>query len=152
MPAVYGRCDVMVEGERIPGEAAVRPKRCRDPLKAAATIGPRGQMQQRTPGAVTNRKLDHRPVSLTGEPDVERDVSLDASRPLRVSVRPGVVPVQHGNTNLRAKEAAFGAQSTSSSRGLGRKRRPAFADGRPSVITMSAVKSFSPRISAEPTP
>src|SRR3954454_24393888 len=211
MPTVYGRCDVMVEGERIPGEAAVRPKRCRDPLKAAATIGPRGQMQQRTPGAVdqgrrvlefelpyvccaqveldsllerahssllehrrrrvdpdhtparclgnrdrnapvTNRKLDHRPVSLTGESDVERDVSIDASRPLRVSVRPGVVPARHGNTNLRAKEAAFGAQSTSSSRGLGRKRRPAFADGRPSVITMSAVKSFSPRISGGPTP
>ena len=47
MLAVYGGCDVMVEGERIPGEAAVRPKRRRDPLEAAATIGPRGQMQQR---------------------------------------------------------------------------------------------------------
>jgi hypothetical protein len=42
----------MVEGERIPGEATVRPKRCRDPLEAAATIGPRGQMQQRPPRAV----------------------------------------------------------------------------------------------------
>src|SRR3954447_25965391 len=42
----------MVEGERVPGEAAVRPKRSRDPLEAAATIGPRGQMQQRPPGAV----------------------------------------------------------------------------------------------------
>jgi hypothetical protein len=42
----------MVEGERIPGEAAVRQKRRRDPLKAAATIGPGGQMQQRPPGAV----------------------------------------------------------------------------------------------------
>src|ERR671937_2966927 len=52
MPAVYGGCDVMVEGERIPGEAAVRAKRRRHPLKAAATIGPRGQMQQRPPGAV----------------------------------------------------------------------------------------------------
>src|SRR5919202_3479777 len=52
MPAVDGRCDVMVEGEGIPGEAAVRPKRRRDPLKAAATIGPRGQMQQRAPTAV----------------------------------------------------------------------------------------------------
>ena len=30
--------------------------------------------------------------------------------------------------------------------------RPTFADGRPSVITMSPVKSFSPRISDEPTP
>src|SRR5829696_10010215 len=120
----------MVEGERIPGEAAVRPKRRRDPLKAAATIPPRGQMQQRPPGAVdqgrrllefklpdvsltqveldsllerahaslrehrrrsvdpyhtparclsnrdrnapvANRKLDQRPVSSTGKPDVE---------------------------------------------------------------------------------
>src|SRR5438477_11562220 len=52
MPAVYGGCDVMVEGERIPGEAPVRPKRRSDALKAAATIGPRGQMQQRPPGAV----------------------------------------------------------------------------------------------------
>ena len=52
MLAVYGGCDVMVEGERIPGEAAVRQKRRRDPLKAAATIGPGGQMQQRPPGAV----------------------------------------------------------------------------------------------------
>src|SRR5919202_836213 len=167
MPAVDGRCEVMVEGERIPSEAAVRPKRRHDPLKAAATIGPRRQMQQRPPRAVdqgrrfldfkfpyvcyaqvevdsllerahssllehrrrrvnpdhtparclsnrdrhapvTNRKLDQWPVSLTGKPDVERDVSSDASRPLRVSVRPGVVPARHGNTNLRAKEAAFG--------------------------------------------
>ncbi len=46
MLAVDGGCDVMVEGERVPGEAAVRPKRCRYPLEAAATIGPRGQMQQ----------------------------------------------------------------------------------------------------------
>src|SRR5436190_2101570 len=52
MLAVYGGCDVMVEGERVPGEAAVRPKRCRDPPEAAATIGPGGQMQQRPPRAV----------------------------------------------------------------------------------------------------
>ena len=44
------------------------------------------------------------------------------------------------------------AYSTRASRGLSRKRRPTFAEGRPSVITMSPVKSFSPRISAEPTP
>jgi hypothetical protein len=50
MLAVYSGCDVMVEGERVPGEAAVRPKRCRDPLEAAAPIGPRGQMQQSRPG------------------------------------------------------------------------------------------------------
>ena len=52
MLAVDGGCEVMVEGKRVPGEAAVRAKRCRDPLEAAATIGPRGQMQQRPPRAV----------------------------------------------------------------------------------------------------
>src|ERR671934_2681013 len=157
MPAVYGGCDVMVEGERIPGEAAVRPKRRRDSLKAAATIGPCGQMQQRPPGAVdqgrrlldfklpyvsfaqvevdsllncahsslrehrrrrvnpyytparclsnrdcnapgANCKLDQWPVSITGKPDVERDVGSDVSgRPVRVSVRQGLVPTRHGN-------------------------------------------------------
>ena len=134
MLAVDGGCDVMVEGERVPGEATVRQKRCGDPLEAAATIGPRGQMQQRPPRAVdqgrrfldfelpyvsftqvefdslfdcaesslrehprrrvdpdytparclsnrdrnapgANGKLDQRPVSLTGKPNVERDVS-----------------------------------------------------------------------------
>ena len=50
--AVYGGCDVMVESERVPGEAAVRPKRRRDALEAVATIGPGGQMQQRPAGAV----------------------------------------------------------------------------------------------------
>src|SRR5947208_171683 len=170
MLAVYDGCDVMVEGERVPGEAAVRPKRCRDPLEATATIGPCGQMQQRPPRAVdqgrrlldfklpyvsftqveldsllncahsslrdhrrrrvnpyytparcvsnrhrnapgANCKLDQWPVSITGKPDVERDVSSDASgRPVPVSVRQDVVPARHGNTNLRAK-AAFGCAS-----------------------------------------
>src|SRR5688572_17545325 len=147
----------MVEGERVPGEAAVRSKRCRDPLEAAATIGPRGQMQQRPSGVIdqgcwfldfklpyvsftqveldsllncahsslrehrrrrvnsyymlvrclsnrdrnvpgANRKLDQWSVSITGKPDVERDVSSDASgRPVSVSVRQGVVPARHGN-------------------------------------------------------
>src|SRR5438874_3149884 len=41
---------------------------------------------------------------------------------------------------------------TRSSRSFGRYRRPNFPDGRPSVRTMSAVKSFEPRISDEPTP
>src|SRR5712691_1213373 len=41
---------------------------------------------------------------------------------------------------------------TSSSRRLGLYVRPTFAEGRPSVRTMSAVKSFEPRISDEPTP
>src|SRR4029453_14561035 len=39
MLAVYGGCDVMVEGERVPGEAAVRPKRCPHPLEEEGTIG-----------------------------------------------------------------------------------------------------------------
>ena len=41
---------------------------------------------------------------------------------------------------------------TSSSRGFGRRPRPNFADGCPSVTTISPVKSFEPRISDEPTP
>ena len=60
---------------------------------------------------VANCKLDQWPVSITGKPDVERDVSSDASGPVPVSVRPGVVPARHGNTNLRANEAAFGCPS-----------------------------------------
>jgi hypothetical protein len=54
--AVDGGCGLMVEGERVPGEAAVRPKRCGDRLKAAAAIGLRGQMQQRPAGAVDHRR------------------------------------------------------------------------------------------------
>jgi Winged helix DNA-binding domain len=166
VPAVDGGCDVMVEGERVPGEAAFRPKRYRDPLEAAAAIGPRGQMQQRPPGAVdqgcrlvdfklpyvsfaqveldsrlsrsrsglsehrrrrvdpdhtsarclsnrdrnapgTDRKLDQWPVSLTSEPDVERDVSSAAGRRLCVPVSPGVVPARHGTpiyVRRRARE------------------------------------------------
>jgi hypothetical protein len=45
MPAIYRGRDMMVKRERIPGEATVRPKRRRDPFKAAATICPRRQMQ-----------------------------------------------------------------------------------------------------------
>src|SRR5204863_8762652 len=42
--------------------------------------------------------------------------------------------------------------STSASRRFGLYLRPTFAEGRPSVRTMSAVKSFEPRMSEEPTP
>src|SRR5207302_10808244 len=42
VPAVYGRRDVMVEGEGVPGEATVRQERRRDALEAAAAIGPGG--------------------------------------------------------------------------------------------------------------
>lgn len=51
---------------------------------------------------------------------------------------------------IRAGVAA--AQKTRSRRGLGRSARPAFAHGRPSTRTTSAVKSFWPRRSEEPTP
>jgi hypothetical protein len=44
------------------------------------------------------------------------------------------------------------AQNTRSRRGLGRSPRPAFAHGRPSTRTTSAVKSFCPRSREEPTP
>jgi hypothetical protein len=56
-------------------------------------------------------KLDQWPVSITGKSDGERDVSIDASGPVPVSVRQGVVPARHGNTNLRGHEAAFGCAS-----------------------------------------
>ena len=170
MQAVYGGCDVMVEGERVPGEAAVRPKRCRDPLEAAATIGLRGQMQQRPPRAVdqgcrlldfklpyvslmqvelnsllnrahsslrehrrrrvnpcytparclsnrdrnspsTNGKLDQWPVSLKRKPDVERNVSANAGRRLRVSIRPSVVPTRHANTIYAQRRRTVGCAS-----------------------------------------
>src|SRR6266576_7040488 len=52
----------------------------------------------------------------------------------------------------RERDDCVTPHSTSSSLEFGRKPRPAFADGRPSVSTTSAVKSFEPRISEEPTP
>ena len=80
MLAVYGGRDVMVEGERVPGEAAVGAKRRRDPLKAAATIGPRGQMQQRPAGAVDQgcRFLDFKLPYVTFA-QVELDSLLDCA-------------------------------------------------------------------------
>ena len=53
---------------------------------------------------------------------------------------------------ISAPVALSAPYATRSSRGFGRYQRPTFALGRPSVSTTSAVKSFSPRISAEPTP
>jgi hypothetical protein len=173
--AVYGRRDVMVEGECVPGEATVRQERRRDALEAAATIGPGGQMQQGPAGAVdqgrgflefkfpyvtfaqveldsllsraqpclrehpprrvnpdhkparclsdrdrnspgTNGKLDQWPVSLKGKPDVERNVSADASRRLRVSVRPSVVPTRHRNTIYAQRRRRSAARRSSSLR------------------------------------
>src|ERR687885_223372 len=84
----------MVEGERVPGEAAVGPKRCRDPLEALATIGPRGQVQQRPPRTVDQgrRFLEFKlpDVSFT---QVELDSLLNcAHSSLREHRRRGVDP------------------------------------------------------------
>jgi uncharacterized protein len=50
------------------------------------------------------------------------------------------------------KPAYIEIQLTSSSREPSRRPRPNFADGLPSVTTMSPVKSFEPRMSDDPTP
>src|SRR6476646_10572000 len=55
------------------------------------------------PGA--NCKLDQRPISVTGKPHVERNVRTEASGPVPVSVRQGVVPARHGN-NLRWRNSS----------------------------------------------
>src|SRR5215203_3427081 len=71
--------------------------------------------------AGANCKLDQWPVSLTGKPDIERDVSSDARGPVPVSVRPGVVPARHEQSNLRASAAALGSvgvRESQPSRGL----------------------------------
>src|SRR6266850_5387211 len=69
------------------------PRRVNPDHKPARCLSDR---DRNSPG--TNRKLDQWPVSLKGKPDVERNVSTDASRRLRVSVRPSVVPTRHRNT------------------------------------------------------
>ena len=143
-----------------------------DPLEAAATIGPRGQMQQRPPRAVdqgrqlldfklpyvsfaqveldsllncahsslrehrrrrvnpyytaarclsnrdrnapvANCKLGQWPVSITGKPDVEGDVSSDASGPVPVSVRPASYQLDiktpiYAQTRRRSAAPPFG--------------------------------------------
>src|SRR5262245_5926960 len=56
VPPVDRGCNAMVEGERVPGEATVGQQRRRDALEAAATFGPRGQMQERPAGAVDQRR------------------------------------------------------------------------------------------------
>ena len=101
----------MVEGERIPGEAAVRPKRRFDPLKAAATIPPRGQMQQRPPGAVDQgrRFLDFKlPYISFAQVELDSLLQLRALEPARASPaknqsRPhaGPLPEQPGSQHAR---------------------------------------------------
>jgi len=58
----------------------------------------------------------------------------------------------HPDLHRRGPPSTLRTYETSSSRGFERKERPTFAEGSPSVSTMSPVKSFSPRRRAEPTP
>jgi len=63
------------------------------------------------------------------------------------------VPLVHGGRRaVRRSPGRVPDQRTGLSRSLGRSSRPTFPPGRPSTITTSAVKSFAPRISEEPTP
>jgi len=60
---------------------------------------------------VANCKLDQWPVSITGKPDLERDVSSEASGPV-VLVRPGVVEARRATpiyvqTRRRSAAPAF---------------------------------------------
>ena len=73
-------------------------------------------------------------------------------RQRRFRVRDRQLPVGEDEVDLRVDVPENAPHVTSSRRELGRRRRPTFAAGRPSVTTMSAVKSFEPRISDEPTP
>ena len=73
-----------------------------------------------------------------------RERRSDSVRPRRAA-REGVA----GGNRVHAAVLNY---VTRSRRGFGRSSRPTFPDGLPSVITTSAVKSFSPRISDEPTP
>ena len=77
-----------------------------------------------------------------------------APSPAPRSSAPGTasLPSAMDEVDLRVDVPEDALHVTSSSRGFTRKRRPTFADGLPSVSTMSPVKSFEPRISDEPTP
>src|SRR6266536_1144586 len=100
---------------------------------------------ERMHGALLGRPVLERPVAPVHAPAAVRGhVSVTAARP-----SPLEEIDQVGPSLLRHRSDPECAHSTSSSRGFARKLRPALADTRPSVITMSAVKSFSPRISAE---
>src|SRR5438445_5800420 len=50
--AIEARCDVVVEGECVPGEATIRLQRRGDTFKRAAAVGPGWQVQERTERAV----------------------------------------------------------------------------------------------------
>src|SRR5205085_4483363 len=95
-----------------------------------------------------------------------RDVD-DARRARGLDDSPhgGSDPLGPGDVELPAREhevdlrvdvpedrAGHRRYETSSSRSFGRNQRPTFAVGRPSVMTTSAVKSYDPRMSDDPTP
>ena len=66
--------------------------------------------------------------------------------------RHGELPVGIDEVDLRVDVPEDRATRHARAAGSGRSRRPTFDARPPSVTTMSAVKSFSPRISDEPTP
>src|SRR5439155_10825308 len=87
--------------------------------------------------------------------DAGRACGLDQPRHRRPSLRRArdrELPVGVHEVHLRVDVPQEPPHATSSSRGFGRNRRPTFAEGLPSVTTMSPVKSFEPRIREEPTP
>src|SRR3954453_8419507 len=63
-------------------------------------------------------------------------------RNARFGVGNGKLAVRVDEVDLRVDVPEQTLHVTSSKRGFGRRRRPTFADGSPSVTTMSAVKSF----------
>ncbi len=70
----------------------------------------------------------------------------------RLGTRHGELAVRMDEVDLRVDVPEDALHVTGSNREFGRRLRPTFADGLPSVTTMSPVKSFEPRISDEPTP
>src|SRR3954452_18914829 len=97
MVTVDGGCDLVVEGERIPGEPPVGSKRSGDALEATAAIRPRGQMQQRPAGTVDQgRRLVDLEVGYVPFPEVDLDSLLGRVQPcLREHPRRRVDP-DHG--------------------------------------------------------
>ena len=154
---------------------AGRAQRALEPLRpvvgdhlAAGLVEP-PLTQQPRPCAGRRRRRRHRERAPRGDahrPSRDRPhASLPSSRLRRhaVHVRPGTStrgarPGWAGSTFGQGEPVSDRTQparpryATGSSRGFGRSSRPTFAHGRPSTTTTSAVKSFAPRISEEPTP
>ena len=99
--------------------------------------------------------------SARGRPPRRRAGCRPRAPPRRAVPSPGSARrrVRNGELSLAATKSTC-VSTSQRIRLMGRARAagsaagggPNFADGRPSVITMSAVKSFEPRISDEPTP